>query len=58
MRRPSAKTRKDTFEEPPVLAIYELSGDTLRSTGQPLEERVRPTEFASKAETGHDTWSC
>ena len=50
---PFGKTRKDTFKEPPVLAIYELSGDTLRVCWAPLEKRERPTEFASKAETGH-----
>ena len=47
------KSRKDTFKEPPVLAIYELSGDTLRICWAPLEKRERPTEFASKAGTGH-----
>ena len=36
-----------------MLAIYQLSGDTLRICWAPLEKRERPTEFASKAGTGH-----
>jgi uncharacterized protein (TIGR03067 family) len=47
------KSRKDTFQEPPVLGIYVLSGDTLRVCWAPLEKRERPTGFASKPGTGH-----
>jgi uncharacterized protein (TIGR03067 family) len=50
---PAGKPRKATFKEPPVLGIYELSRDTLRVCWAPLEARERPTEFASKAGTGH-----
>jgi uncharacterized protein (TIGR03067 family) len=47
------KLEEDILKEPPVLGIYELSGDTLRVCWAPLENRNRPTEFASKAGSGH-----
>jgi uncharacterized protein (TIGR03067 family) len=47
------KSVEATLKEPPVLAIYELEGDTLRVCWAPLEKRERPTEFASKPGSGH-----
>lgn len=47
------KSVEATFKEPPLLAIYELDGDTLRVCWAPLEKRERPAEFASKPGSGH-----
>jgi uncharacterized protein (TIGR03067 family) len=50
---PFGKSVEDILKEPPVLGIYESSGDTLRVCWVPLEKRERPTEFASKVGSGH-----
>jgi uncharacterized protein (TIGR03067 family) len=50
---PFGKSVEATLKEPPVLAIYELEGDTLRVCWAPLEKRERPAEFASKPGSGH-----
>jgi uncharacterized protein (TIGR03067 family) len=50
---PFGKSSEDILQEPPVLGIYERNGDTLRVCWAPLENRKRPTEFASKVGSGH-----
>jgi uncharacterized protein (TIGR03067 family) len=47
------KSVEAALKERPVLAIYELQGDTLRVCWAPLEKRERPAEFASKPGSGH-----
>jgi uncharacterized protein (TIGR03067 family) len=47
------KSVEDTLKGPPVLAIYELDGDTLRVCWAPVAKRDRPTEFAAKTGSGH-----
>jgi uncharacterized protein (TIGR03067 family) len=50
---PSGKSVNATRKGPPVLAIYELDGDTLRVCWAPLEKRERPKEFAAKPGSNH-----
>jgi uncharacterized protein (TIGR03067 family) len=50
---PFGKSVEATFKEPPLLAIYELEGDTLRVCCAPVEKRERPAEFAAKPGSGH-----
>jgi uncharacterized protein (TIGR03067 family) len=50
---PSGKSVDATRKAPPVLAIYEVDGDTLRVCWAPLEKRERPKEFAAKPGSNH-----
>jgi len=48
------KPIEQIWKETPVLAIYEKKNkDELRICWAPLEQRKRPTEFASKPGSGH-----